>query len=217
MERNQNTLFSKKGDSEYEARLLSQHSKFLKYGNGIKENQLMLNRGHSTSQYVHQAKYNGRFLLCTDYRGYSFFSMDCRCNSSDKSVNCGIVDSLSGLGEKKSSSCCSTILPSQKSSHTSCRLTMETPIKKERNMSESSGKVQKGNAFLYFCAEQREATTTAYVQQTGRTIDKKQLTKLLAQRWNALPEKEKKVYIDRVEKIKEEGGVKIHEGLKIDI
>merc|ERR1712106_497037 len=197
-----------------------------------RENEMLVNRVYRVKNIVRQLRKERKYLMAVlDKRGdnYRNLPLTVAINEEEKTFSTAQHWSLPALGRPRSSSSTSVTgaaavavtpptPPTPTTSAPAMPITIkkQTPIKKERNMSESSGKVQKGNAFLYFCAEQREATTTAYVQQTGRTIDKKQPTKLLAQRWNALPEKEKKVYIDRVDKIKEEAGVKTHDGIKIE-
>lgn len=66
-------------------------------------------------------------------------------------------------------------------------------MKRERVERDSSTPKHASNAFLQFCQEQREATVAHHLSQTGRTPDKKQLTRQLTSRWSALPEEDKKV------------------------
>ncbi|XP_068249095.1 uncharacterized protein [Palaemon carinicauda] len=90
-------------------------------------------------------------------------------------------------------------------------------IKREKTERDPSAPKRPSNAFLQFCQEQRDATTAQYLQ-TGRPLDKKQLTKILAARWNVLPEDEKKVYIEKFERDKERYSEerKMYENRKID-
>lgn len=66
-------------------------------------------------------------------------------------------------------------------------------VKRERVERDTSTPKRPNNAFLQFCQEQREAAVAHHLNQTGRTPDKKQLTRQFASRWNALSEEEKKV------------------------
>lgn len=68
-------------------------------------------------------------------------------------------------------------------------------VKRERVERDTPAPKRPSNAFLLFCQEQREAATAHHLHQTGRVPDKKQLTRQLASRWNALPEDDKKVSV----------------------
>ncbi|XP_050720675.1 uncharacterized protein LOC127000707 isoform X2 [Eriocheir sinensis] len=76
-------------------------------------------------------------------------------------------------------------------------------VKRERVERDTSTPKRPNNAFLQFCQEQREAAVAHHLNQTGRTPDKKQLTRQLASRWNALSEEDKKIYVEKYEREKE--------------
>ncbi|XP_047479033.1 non-histone protein 10-like isoform X2 [Penaeus chinensis] len=77
-------------------------------------------------------------------------------------------------------------------------------VKREKVERDPSAPKRPSSAFLQFCQDQRETTSAQHLQQTGRPVDKKQLTKLLTARWSSLGEDDKKVYIDRFERDKEQ-------------
>lgn len=75
--------------------------------------------------------------------------------------------------------------------------------KREKMERDPAAPKRPSNAFLHFCQEQRDAIAAAphppsspsssTTTTAGRPLDKKQLTRLLATRWNALTEDDKKV------------------------
>ncbi|KAG0727974.1 Non-histone protein 10 [Chionoecetes opilio] len=92
-----------------------------------------------------------------------------------------------------------------RSSGSSLNSRRQPQVKRERVERDAPAPAPKrpSNAFLQFCQEQREAATAQHLQQTGRAPDKKQLTRQLASRWNALPEDDKKTYLEKYERDKE--------------
>lgn len=70
---------------------------------------------------------------------------------------------------------------------------MSCQVKREKVERDPSAPKRPSSAFLQFCQDQRETTSAQHLQQTGRPVDKKQLTKLLAARWSSLGEDDKKV------------------------
>merc|ERR1712037_497592 len=51
-----------------------------------------------------------------------------------------------------------------------------------------------GNPFFQFCQDQRKKVTAEYLQERNEELSKKELTKVLAERWRALPTEERKIY-----------------------
>jgi len=55
------------------------------------------------------------------------------------------------------------------------------------------------NPFFQYCKEQRECVSRDEYEKEGTQLSKKELTKLLAQKWNALNSDQKQIYTDRFE------------------
>ena len=49
------------------------------------------------------------------------------------------------------------------------------------------------NPFFQFCQDQRKKVAAEYLQERSEELSKKELTKVLAERWRALPTEERKV------------------------
>ncbi|XP_068249087.1 uncharacterized protein [Palaemon carinicauda] len=172
-----------------------------------KENEMLVHRVYQVKKIVRQLRKERKFLMDElDKKGDNFRSLPLTIaiEEDDKSFALPQTSSLPALGRPRSSG----------SSSSSKR---QANIKREKTERDPSAPKRPSNAFLQFCQEQRDATTAQYLQ-TGRPLDKKQLTKILAARWNVLPEDEKKVYIEKFERDKERYSEerKMYENRKID-
>ena len=55
------------------------------------------------------------------------------------------------------------------------------------------------NPFFQFCHDQRKKVAAEYLRERSEELSKKELTKVLAERWRALPTEERKVSCSRVD------------------
>ncbi|XP_071536038.1 uncharacterized protein [Panulirus ornatus] len=142
-----------------------------------KENEMLVNRVYQVKKVVRRLRKERKFLMEElDKRGdnYRSLPLTIAIEEEDKSFALPQTSSLPALGRPRSTNSASNVR-------------RQSQVKRD-----PSAPKRPSNAFLQFCQEQRDTTTAQHLQQTGRPFDKKQLTKLLAARWNALSEDDKK-------------------------
>nr|XP_053656362.1 uncharacterized protein LOC128705177 [Cherax quadricarinatus] len=210
---NNNTMFAGAGEdednSQHEANIMpgfaslenSTEDKYYKKYNAIlrrcscvqKENEMLVNRVYQVKKIVRRLRKERKFLMEElDKRddNYRSLPLTFAIEDEDKSFALPQTSSLPALGRPRSTNSSSSVK-------------RQLQVKREKMECDPSTPKRPSNAFLQFCQEQRDSTTVQHLQQTGRPIDKKQLTKLLAARWSALSEDDKKVYIEKYERDKE--------------
>nr|XP_045624445.1 TCF3 fusion partner homolog isoform X2 [Procambarus clarkii] len=147
-----------------------------------KENEMLVNRVYQVKRIVRRLRKEREFLMEElDKRGdnYRTLPLTIAIEEDDKSFALPQTSSLPALGRPRSSSSTSSVK-------------RQSQMKREKMERDPSAPKRPNNAFLQFCQEQRDSTTAQHLQQTGRPLDKKQLTKLLAARWSSLSEDDKK-------------------------
>lgn len=158
-----------------------------------KENEMLVNRVYLVKKMVQRLRRERRYLMEElDRRGdnYRSLPLTIAIEEDEKSFALPQTSSLPALGRPRSSG-------------SSLNSRRQPQVKRERVERDTPAPKRPTNAFLQFCQEQREAATTHHLHQTGRIPDKKQLTRQLASRWNALPEDDKKMYVEKYERDKE--------------
>ncbi|KAK8392787.1 hypothetical protein O3P69_014904 [Scylla paramamosain] len=160
-----------------------------------KENEMLVNRVHLVKKMVQRLRRERRYLMEElDRRGdnYRSLPLTIAIEEDEKSFALPQTSSLPALGRPRSSG-------------SSLNSRRQPQVKRERVERDTPAPSPKrpSNAFLHFCQEQREAATAHHLHQTGRMPDKKQLTRQLASRWNALPDDDKKMYVEKYERDKE--------------
>ena len=70
---------------------------------------------------------------------------------------------------------------------------MGRPRKQDRPEREAGKPKRPQNPFFQFCQDQRRKVAAEHLQERGEQLSKKELTKVLAERWRALPAEERKV------------------------
>ena len=80
---------------------------------------------------------------------------------------------------------------------------VEKPRRQRRRPRDPAAPKRPQNAFLQFCQEQRPLVHTEYERDHGVKLGKKELTKVLGQRWSDLAQESKRVYHQLFEKEKE--------------
>ncbi|XP_063610754.1 uncharacterized protein LOC134784593 [Penaeus indicus] len=157
-----------------------------------KENEMLVNRVYQVKKIVRRLRRERKFLMEElDKRGdnYRSLPLTIAIDEEEKSFALPQTSSLPALGRPRSNSTVSS---------------GKRQVKREKVERDPSAPKRPSSAFLQFCQDQRETTSAQHLQQTGRPVDKKQLTKLLTARWSSLGEDDKKVYIDRFERDKEQ-------------
>ncbi|XP_050720674.1 uncharacterized protein LOC127000707 isoform X1 [Eriocheir sinensis] len=158
-----------------------------------KENEMLVNRVYLVKKMVRRLRRERKFLMEElDRRGdnYRSLPLTIAIEEDEKSFALPQTSSLPALGRPRSSG-------------SSLNARRQLQVKRERVERDTSTPKRPNNAFLQFCQEQREAAVAHHLNQTGRTPDKKQLTRQLASRWNALSEEDKKIYVEKYEREKE--------------
>ncbi|KAG7167311.1 TCF3 fusion partner-like, partial [Homarus americanus] len=148
-----------------------------------KENEMLVNRVYQVKKIVRRLRKERKFLMEElDKRGdnYRSLPLTIAIEEEEKSFALPQTSSLPALGRPRSTSSSSSVK-------------RQLQVKREKPERDPTAPKRPSNAFLQFCQEQRDTTTAQYLQQTGRPLDKKHLTKLLAARWSSLSEDDKKV------------------------
>ncbi|KAK4321637.1 hypothetical protein Pmani_007584 [Petrolisthes manimaculis] len=193
------------GDKYYK-----KHNSILRRCSSIqKENEMLVNRVYQVKKIVRRLRKERKFLMEElDKRGdnYRSLPLTIAIEEEEKAFplpQASQSSSLPALGRPRSSGVTSG---GKKQSHG----------KREKTERDPAAPKRASNAFVHFCQEQRDviaaaplppsspsSSTTTTTTTAGRPLDKKQLTRLLATRWNALAEDDKKVYIEKYERDKE--------------